>query len=392
MFWNSIVRCLRYSASIRGSKSILDARRFGAYLRLALCNENTQLMLQTSDKIGVSNIIKIGGGLANHTHSFQLTYIERGEERRVPLIIKTYIKNPYFECSNIDRCAREWQILKSLEHSGFTVPKPYLCELDYRLIGNPFIVMAKIEKSQKKILDNLNWFAASLAQLHNVNIDGLEPGPLKPPKDGYSFAKYWPAYFKDILKVQTKHSKRLERYFNFAIQWLDSNASNNYCKQYSLVHGDVNLTNSIINTDSQVVFIDWENAYIGDPAFDVAHAYCYIKFYCNSKDPDSAEQLAELFLSEYLAHAKEDVRSRLKFYQVVILLGQSIVYSSGLSSPTKAYELHRFKVLKTLPFLRLPLILFVFPFLRWSFFARRIQAEAEIDWLRYFEKFMDSLS
>lgn len=391
MFCNSIVRYLRYCASVRDSKSRLNARRLEAYLRVASRSKDSQLISQASHKIGIANVMKLGGGLANHVHSFQLTYIERGQKRRIPLIIKTFIENPYFDSSNVSRCVKEWQVLKFLEHNGVIVPKPYLCELDSIFIGNPFIVMAKVEKSQEKTFDHLNCFATSLAHLHSLKIDGLEIRSLKPPKDGYSFARQWPTIFKDLLN-ETNHSERHKKYFNFAIQWLESNASNNHCKKYGLVHGDVNLANSIINTNSQIVFIDWENAYIGDPTFDVAHAYCYIKFYYNSKDPDSAEQLAEGFLSEYLAQAKEDVRSRLKFYQVVVLLAQSIVYSSGLSSPKKAYELHRYQVLRALPFLRLPLILFVFPFLRWSFFARQIGAEGEKDWLRYFEKFMDKLN
>ena len=370
----------------------MDARKIETYLREALRNKDSQLISQTSEKIDVSNVMKLGGGLANHPHSFQLTYVDKGEKRRVQLIIKTYIENPYFIYSNIVRCTREWQVLKFLDHRGFMVPKPYFCELDSRIIGNPFIIMAKVEKSEEKMLDHLKSYAVSMAHLHNLKIDGLGPGPLKLPKDGNSFARHWSTYFSAILKFETKHSKRLERFFNFAIRWLESNASNNYCKQYSLLHGDLNLANAIMNTDSKIVFLDWENADIGDPAFDVAHVYCYIKFYRNPKDPDSAQQLAELFLSEYLAHAKEDVRSRLKFYQVVILLAQSILFSSGLSSPRKAYEFHRYNVLNAIPFLSLPLILFVFPFLRWSFFAKQIGADADIDWLRYFEKFMDKLN
>ena len=138
--------------------------------------------------------------------------------------------------------------------------------------------------------------------------------------------------------------------------------------------------------------VDWDSVDIGDPAYDVANAYHTIKFFSNSKDPDSAEQIANRFLSEYLKKSKNNILSRLQFYQVVTLLGYSITSSSSLSSPIRAYNYHQKKVLKSFPFLKLPLILLAFPFLRWTFVARQIHADSAIDWLKYFEKFMEKLT
>ncbi len=231
-----------------------------------------------------------------------------------------------------------------------------------------------------------------LADLHNLDIDRLKLRNIKPQNDGYAFARRWPKLFKHTLNIETKHTTRLRREFDFAIRWLESNVSNNYCPKYSLIHGDAHPGNAVLTNDSKTNLIDWEDVDIGDPALDVAYAYQMIKFFHNLKNPDSAEQIAERFLSKYLEKSKADVRPRLKFYQLVTILMYAIPYSSALSSPIKAYRYHRRKVLRSIPFLSMPLILLAFPFLRWSFVARKIGAEGELDELRYFENFMGRLT
>ena len=399
MFWKPIISNLRYKASIRNNR-VLDSRKLKAYICEASRDNDSRLILQDTNKIRISNIKRIGGGLINNVYSFLLTYSEKDEEKQQHLIIKTYKENvdpvrcaisQYIRDCDLKMCVREWEALRSLESVGFSVPKAYICECDSSVLGDPFLIMAQIERSQKNIYDYIDRFAESLAQLHNLEINSLELKVLKPPKDGYAFAGRWPIHFKHVLNIETKHSKQLKRSFDFAIRWLKSNIPNNYCSKYSLIHGDCHLGNAFLDKNSQITLIDWDSVKIGDPAYDVGNAYHMVKFYSNIKDPDSAEQIAERFLSKYMQKSKVDIRSRLKFYQVVAILGYSIAYSSGLSSPIMAYKYHKDKVLKSIPFLELPLILFAFPFLRWSFIAQKINAETDLYWLKYFKNFIEKL-
>jgi aminoglycoside phosphotransferase (APT) family kinase protein len=220
----------------------------------------------------------------------------------------------------------------------------------------------------------------------------LELKVLKPPKDGYAFARRWPTHFEHALNIETKHSARLRREFDFAIRWLKSNVSANYCAKYSLIHGDAHPANAFLTNGSKITLLDWEAADIGDPAFDVAYAYHLIKVFYNPRDPDSAEQTANRFLSRYLEKSRTDVRPRLKFYQLVAILGYAVPYSSSLSSPIKAYKYNGRKMLSSIPFLRLPLILLAFPFLRWSFVARKVGIEGKLHELRYFSNFIRDLA
>jgi len=400
LLWGSIIRTLRYNASIRSNRSRFDSKKLESYLQIVLQNKHSQLMPTDTNKIRISNVVKIGGGFVNQVHSFLLNYTERGEEKRLPLIIKTYRDNVdpvrqaharYIHNQDLRMGVREWQALRSLGRVGFGVPKVYLHELDSRILGYPFLIMARTDSLKKNSPDYLDHFAASLAHLHNIAIEKLDLETLKSPKDDYAFARRWPIHFKHVLNIETKHRGQYKRDFDFAIRWLESNVSNNFCPKYSLIHGDSHPGNALLTTDSKITLLDWDSVDIGDPAFDVANAYHTIKFFKNPKDPDSAEQIAERFLLKYLKIFKGDIRSRLKFYQVVTLLGYSITSSSGLSSPMMAYKYHQRKVLNIVPFLKMPFILLVFPFLRWSFVARQIHAEGDLDWLKYFKTFKEKL-
>ena len=399
MFWKLVINNLRYNASIRNIRE-LDSRKLKTYLCEATRNSKARLFLQNTENIKISNIKREGGGLVNNIYSFLLTYSEKDKEKHLELIIKTYQENidpvrcaisEYIRDRELRMCVREWEALTSLERVGFDVPKAYFCESNSHFLGYPFLIMAKTEKIEKNIYDRVDRLAEALAHLHNLEINNLGLKVLKLPKDGYAFAERWPIHFKHVLNIETKHSKQIKRIINFAKSWLEENASSNYCPKYSLIHGDFHLGNAFVNKDSQITVIDWDSVKIGDPAYDVGNAYLMIKFYSNPKDPDSADQIAERFLSKYMKKSHGDIRSRLKFYQMVAILGYSIAYSSGLSSPKMAYKYHQGNILKSVPFLKLPFILFMFPFLRWSFIAKQINAEHELDWLKYFKKFVEKL-
>ena len=212
---------------------------------------------------------------------------------------------------------------------------------------------------------------------------------LRPPEDGYGFAKRWPLHFKELLNLESKHNKRLKEDFNLAIRWLESNVSNNYCPQYSIVHGDYHPGNVCITKDHKLMVLDWDCIEIGDPAYDVAYAYHFIKFFSNPKNPNLAENTAERFISEYTKHFQRDISKRLEFYKMVNMLWTSIYFSSGLSSPIYAYKYHRRKVLRAVPFLSGPFIMLGFPFIHWSPIARQLAADSDLLWLKYFENFLE---
>jgi aminoglycoside phosphotransferase (APT) family kinase protein len=252
--------------------------------------------------------------------------------------------------------------------------------------------MRKEEVVQKSINELVDCFAATLANLHNFNVAELGINVLRPPEDGYGFARRWPIHFKELLNLETKHDKRLKEDFDLVIRWLNSNVSNNYCPQYSIVHGDYHPGNVCVTKGSRLMVLDWDCIDIGDPAYDVGYAYHFVKFFSDPRNPNSAraESTAERFLSEYTRNFQKDISGRLEFYKMVNLLWISIYISSGLSSPIYAYKYHRRNVLPALPFLSGLSILLGFPLIRWPPVARQLAAEGDLLWLKYFENYLES--
>jgi aminoglycoside phosphotransferase (APT) family kinase protein len=393
-FKETIISTLRNSRSARLERAI--SPRLEDYLRATSRNENSNLIPKSARNIRVADIRKIGGGLLTDVYSFSVTYTDGGTVQHCNPVLKTYLENidpvqkAYVHDEDLRRCVREFQALRSLRRIDFPVPEAYLCESDSRFLGYPFEIMQKEEVVQKDINELVDCFASTLARLHNLKVVELGIDVLRPPENEYAFARRWPIYFKEYLNLESKHSKRLKKDFNLAIRWLISKVSNNYCPQYCLVHGDYHPGNVHVTKNSTMVVLDWDSIEIGDPAFDVGYAYHFIKFFSNPENPNSAEKTAERFVSEYNKNFQGDISQRLEFYKIVGILGTSIYYSSGLSNPIYAYKYHRRKVLPSFPFLSGFLILLGFPFIRWPLVARRLAAEGDTLWLKYFENFIEA--
>ena len=389
----TIVTSLRYSGSFRSGREL--GAKLENYLRAYTRRDGSNLIPQGAASIKISNVMKIGGGFWNDVFSMSLTYVDGGISQSRNLVLKTYLENidpvlkAYIYHEDLRKCVREFQVLRSLNRIGFPVPEALLCECDSRFLDYPFIIMQKEEVAQKNINEILDCFASTLANLHNLKVDDLGIDVIKSPKDGYAFAKRWPIHFEQYLNLESKHEKSLKKDFNLAIQWLKTNASKNYCRNYSLLHGDYHPGNVCVTKDSKMVVLDWDSIEIGDPAFDVGYAYHFIKFFSDSKNPDSAERVAERFISEYMRNFHGDISRTLEFYKVVGILGTSIYYSSGLSNPVYAYKYHRRKVAPTFPYLSWLFILLGFPFLRWPLVARQLGTETDNYWLKYSQDFLE---
>lgn len=393
LFGKTIVNALRYSARTRSGRAL--GSRLEDYFRATSRNGNSNLIPKGAHTIRVSNVLKIGGGFWSDVFSISLTYVDGGTPQQRNLVLKTYLENidpvlnAYIHDEDLRKCVREFQVLRSLGRVGFPVPEVFLCECDSRFLGYPFVIMQKEEVVQKSINELVDGFASTLANLHNLKVAELGITVLRPPEDEYAFARRWPIHFKHNLNLETKHDKKLKKDFNLAIRWLNSNVSNNYCPQYCLVHGDYHPGNICVTTDSRMIVLDWDSIEIGDPAYDVGYAYHFVKFFSDPKNPNSAERIAERFVSEYNRTFQGDISPRIEFYKMVGILGTSIYYSSGLSNPIYAYKYHRRKVLPTFPFLSGLFILLGYPFIQLPIVARQLAAEGDFLWLKYFENFLE---
>ena len=342
------------------------------------------------DCITISNVRRLGG--SNEVYSFLLTYRGKGYQQSANLILKIYLKSiepvlknyatsrdfsslrysyPQLYCGKPQRCTKEFQVLRGLEHAGFLAPKTLLYELDSTVFGSPFIIMEKEELIQKST-DYMDIACKNLANLHNLDVNALGVTCLKNSEDSLIFARRCILFFKFLLKLSIRHEKQLSRDFDYAIRWLESNINNVRPPNYCLIHGDYHIyANAILTKGSKILVMDWEDAEIGDPAFDVG--YAFVRMWV-----DFDQRTAERFAEEYIRNSSRDIVERLHFYKLVVFLEEAILHSMVLSNPLTTYDIHGITAFLTFPFLRLP------------FNAKRTRAETDIIWVECFKDFVEN--
>ena len=338
--------------------------------------------------VSVSDVRKLGG--SNNVYSFLLTHRDKGYEQGSNLVLKAYVKAlepvlkihanykclsrlsytyPKLYCSNLERCVKEFQVLRGLERFGFPVPSANLCERDSNVLGYPFIIMQKKELTQNSSV-NIDCFAKNLSHLHSLEVTTLGIDALNPPEDNFAFARRSILYFKILLNLLTRHNKELKKDFGFAFHWLESNLPNTSCPKYRLLHGDYRACiNTPLTKGSKMVVLDWESAEIGDPAYDVGYAYARLR-------ADLGEKTADRFVQEYVRYSDADLAERLLFYKLAGHLRLAILHSSILSNPLTAYEIRGIKAFLLCPFSHLP------------FVAKRTGANLDVTWIDLFEDFV----
>jgi aminoglycoside phosphotransferase (APT) family kinase protein len=363
---------------------ILDSKRLENYLRLKSRYGDLSLIPEGASNIRVWDIKKLSGHMANNLSSFLLTFEKEGLEQQIDLVLKAYRENVAFNAhrpdEDIRKYVREFQALKSLESVGFPVPKAYFCECDSFFLGYPFVIMHKEQVIQGSV-DKLDCFAATLARLHNLKVTELGIKALKFPKDASAFAREWQICLKYLL-IENRHYRFLKKDFNYAINWLESNASDNICPKYCLIHGEYHPGHTVVTIENRMKVIDWEGVEIGDPAFDVGYAYHVVKLMNNEKNPNSGERSAKHFVSEYTKKFNGDIHSRLKFYQVVGVLRVAIAVSSWISNPIEAYRRFGYKSLARA---------LAFPFFRSQLLAKKwLNEDFLVSYLQYCQDFIET--
>jgi aminoglycoside phosphotransferase (APT) family kinase protein len=363
---------------------ILSSKRLEDYLRLVLHYGDFSLIPPDASYIKVSDIKKLSGGMTNNIYSFSLTFTNKGFKQHFDLVLKAYSEfvGLWFKINHPDedrrRYVREFQVLKSLSNVGFPVPTVYLCECDSFFLGFPFLIMSK-EKTMQESVNKLDYFAITLARLHNLRVKELEIRALRFPKNDIAFARERPICLKYYLN-ETRHYRKLRENFNYALNWLESKAIDNNCPQYCLIHGEYHPGHVLIENDNKINVIDWESVQIGDPAFDVGYAYNVIKLMYTEKNSNSGEKVAERFVSEYSKEFRGDIHQRLEFYKVVGLLGVAVVVSSWISTPIEAYKRLGYK-----SFLRS----LAFPFFPSQFLVQKwLNSDFLVSYLQYCQSFI----
>jgi len=262
----------------------------------------------------IGKLSKLSGGIGNAVYSSSLSYFDGSKTCEFEVVLKVYREDATATCN------RESQILRALENRNFPVPQLYLQEPDKTIFGSPFVIMEKIEgvsirsllkKLQKREkIEIIRRFAENLAFLHAIDWTDFAPNFLRVPTDETDYAKQQVAIIRNLEDFW-----RVGSALDWAVSWLDSNASLYPCDNYSLLHGDMNLNNFLLTPQGRLITTDWEYPEIGDPLRDVGLAYHNMRLLFGIRNVVEGEEYAEFFVRKYAECAHKTIHApKLNFY------------------------------------------------------------------------------
>jgi len=226
---------------------------------------------------------------------------------------------------------REHTIIEALFPLGIPVAQPLALCTDEEVNERPFYVMEFVEgailrdraqaestfevATRAQIGENL---AATLAQLHDVDVDGAGLGSLA-RHDGYieRQLRRWRGQFEQMKVEGVDHDTLVEEVGEELARSIPVQ------QRAAVVHGDYRLDNTVLNSSGHVrAILDWEICTLGDPMADVGILLCY---WAEPSDPTvallgAAPTTAPGFatrdevLKSYASHSTLDV-SDVAYYQ-----------------------------------------------------------------------------
>jgi aminoglycoside phosphotransferase (APT) family kinase protein len=231
-----------------------------------------------SKTYSVSGLQCVGGGLNSQVYSFFLSYVSKGLKQRKSFVLKLYEEKAKKEA------LKEFKMLRILKEYSFTVPTVYPFEHNTHLMGKSFIVMEKLGGANGESFFNdeanallfIRKMADKLSILHNLRLSGIY--------ESTTLQKEYESSIQDMLDVMKLVGKRPSGLYAFSSirQKLFAAAEKRIGElafkkfQSTLIHMDYAPCHIIVS-DSSCGVIDWADATIGDPSYDVALAYHYLR-------------------------------------------------------------------------------------------------------------------
>lgn len=174
-------------------------------------------------------------------------------------------------------------VLNQLQDLPILVPKPLASEV--RSIGEqyyPMAVMTKVEGVDLATVENSDDYLLELIQqvsvAHRVTITGMA-GTVRDVLQGTA-TPTWKAYLREILTGENREFDWEQLYASPLVDahvlrhaidlLLDKLQTLPEPTHYSLLHGDLNPYNILVNNGHIAGIIDWSYARYGDPLFDFA--------------------------------------------------------------------------------------------------------------------------
>ena len=220
------------------------------------------LAVSLSEALGdvkINDLQRLSAGASRETWAF--TAVSSDESQR--LILQRHRSTASELRTGLD----EAMLLRHARNGGVSVPEIVASDnSDANPIGAPFTVSRRItgESIPRKILRDDAYvearqglvadFGRELAAIHRLDMTSLDQI----------------ATIDDPLAVQRTLYEAFEDphpVFDLAFRWLAERRPR--ARQAGVVHGDFRMGNVLVDNSGLAAVLDWELAYLGDPAFDL---------------------------------------------------------------------------------------------------------------------------
>jgi aminoglycoside phosphotransferase (APT) family kinase protein len=260
-------------------------------------------------------------GATSLVYSFYLTYLSKGLKQQKEFVLKFYKHIS-------EKSVLVFSLLKTLKEYNIPVPNAYYFEADSRTLGKPFIIMEKIigKNARHFLNDDLNAqiivdkMAETLARVHKLDINHLQNSKIL--RKQYELRK------QRLLKIWFFIKKRCpnflgfcplrERRFVTAVKQLEEVKLRKH--RHTLLHMDYEPDHVLVSNDNFII-VDWRDASIGDPAFDVAWTYHKLRL---------GRERAKVDLGEYFVMSYEKYLGRrlvnLEFWKDMVAIELALFF------------------------------------------------------------------
>ena len=236
-----------------------------------------------------------------------MTFLEEGVERKDVFAISQLNYRANAEASS--RMIREQRLLDAIQgcKASFSIPKPIgmiWCNGTMLSIST-FEFGAPLESKAQNSFVEHPWEIVGkvAAEIHSFPTQGL-PESLERHSTRRQNALDELERFREFDLPEIKE----------AVQWISENLPKK--TESTLVHSDLLGQNILATSDKEITVIDWEYAFVGDPAFDLAIVTR------GSRHPFQVPDGLDLLLEAYHSSGgKEITRKEVQVYEVLMHLG-----------------------------------------------------------------------
>lgn len=217
----------------------------------------------------ILNLKNITSGWETEIESFDLEWTSNDGTVSKGLVVRIFPGK-----GAAQKAEKEFRYMKELQNLKYPVPTVYIIETDDSIIGNPFIIMDRIEGgtiedriglSVEKRDHWLDVMCELFLDLHNLEWESLATeSERKLFEDPHYIVKRTISMYRELLE-QTNCLVLLP-----VVEWLTKNAESVPCTKPSIIHGDFHPMNVLLDENDNPYVIDWGAARIHDSRADLA--------------------------------------------------------------------------------------------------------------------------